>query len=222
MFPRIHFSVERWRKNREYGVWVSTKGRVRLIKNKQYLTPRIDKKGYCLVFTDKGSILVHRLVAYTWLGDKRNEKYTIDHINSNKRDNCISNLRWMPAEINQAYAIFTKCDDDRLEETAPQTSIEQTEQKAKRKKELERLGAFLNANKTKEECASTFIKKLNTGAIKVFYNTQQLTTYEDVLSKKKAIVVDDTLYIHRLVHRSLHDNASPYFGGKWRIEIVDN
>ena len=93
MLPKIHLSVERWRKNTEYGVWVSNQGRVRLLKNKKLLEPRIDKAGYCLVFTDMGAIRVHRLVAYTWLGDRRNEKYTVDHINSNKRDNSIKNLR---------------------------------------------------------------------------------------------------------------------------------
>ena len=126
MLPKIHLSVERWRKNTEYGVWVSNMGRVKLIKNKKFLEPRIDKKGYCLVFTDAGAIKVHRLVAYTWLGDRRNEKYTIDHINSNKRDNRVKNLRWVSEEINLAYARFTKCDED-LEETKPQAAIEQDE-----------------------------------------------------------------------------------------------
>lgn len=126
MLPKIHLSIERWRKNTEYGVWVSNQGRIRLIKNKKFLEPRIDKDGYCLVFTDIGAIKVHRLVAYTWLGDRRNEKYTIDHINSNKRDNRVRNLRWMSEENNLAYAKFTQCDKD-LEETKPQTAIEQDE-----------------------------------------------------------------------------------------------
>jgi hypothetical protein len=126
MLPKIHLSIERWRKNTEYGVWVSNQGRVRLIKNKKFLEPRIDKSGYCLVFTDAGAIKVHRLVAYTWMGGKRNEKYTVDHINSNKRDNRVKNLRWVSEEINLAYAQFTKCNMD-LEETFPQTSIEQDE-----------------------------------------------------------------------------------------------
>lgn len=126
MIPKIHISIERWRKNSEYGVWVSNQGRIRLIKNKKYLEPRIDKNGYCLVFTNAGAIKVHRLVAYTWLGDRRNEKYTVDHINSNKRDNRVSNLRWVSEEINLAYAEFTKC-DTKLEETKPQIAIEQDE-----------------------------------------------------------------------------------------------
>lgn len=112
MLPNFHFSIERWRKNEEYGVWVSTHGRIRLIQNKEFLNIRIDKKGYCTVFTNKGPQLVHRLVAYTWLGGKRNEKYNIDHINSNKRDNSIKNLRWIECELNTAYARYTQTDEE--------------------------------------------------------------------------------------------------------------
>lgn len=126
MFPQFHISLERWRKNTEYGVWVSNQGRIRLIKNKKFLEPRINQNGYCLVFTERGAVAVHRLVAYTWLGDMRNEKYTIDHINSNKRDNSVKNLRWVSEEINLAYAKFTQC-DAKIEETKPQTAIEEDE-----------------------------------------------------------------------------------------------
>ena len=128
MLPIFHFSIERWRKNTEYGVWVSNQGRVRLIKNKQYLEPRINQGGYCMVFTDAGLVFVHRLVAYTWLGGKRNAKYNIDHINANKRDNSVKNLRWVEREVNLAYAAFNACTSS-LEETYPQTSVEQDEKK---------------------------------------------------------------------------------------------
>lgn len=112
MFPNFHFSIERWRKNEEYGVWVSTHGRIRLIQNKEFLNTRIDKSGYCVVFTNKGLQFVHRLVAYTWLGGKRNEKYSIDHINSNKRDNSVKNLRWIECELNTTYARYTRTNEE--------------------------------------------------------------------------------------------------------------
>lgn len=127
MLPNFHFSIERWRKNEEYGVWVSTHGRVRLIQNKEFLNIRIDASGYCCVFTPKGKQLVHRLVAYTWLGGKRNDKYNIDHINSNKRDNSIKNLRWIPVELNQEYARFTFTDVKNSEENPPVQAIEKDE-----------------------------------------------------------------------------------------------
>ena len=108
MLPKIHLTIERWRKNKEYGVYVSTCGRVKLIKNKEILNPRINERGYCTVFTDKGAVMVHRLVAYTWLGGKRNAMYNVDHINSNKRDNSIKNLRWVTIEVNNQYAQYTQ------------------------------------------------------------------------------------------------------------------
>lgn len=108
MLPKIHLTIERWRKNKEYGVYVSTCGRVKLIKNKELLNPRINERGYCTVFTDKGAVMVHRLVAYTWLGGKRNAMYNVDHINSNKRDNSIKNLRWVTIEVNNQYAQYTQ------------------------------------------------------------------------------------------------------------------
>lgn len=108
MLPKIHLTIERWRKNKEYGVYVSTCGRVKLIKNKELLNPRINEKGYCTVFTEKGAVQVHRLVAYTWLGGKRNAMYNVDHINSNKRDNSIKNLRWVTIEVNNQYAQYTQ------------------------------------------------------------------------------------------------------------------
>ena len=125
MLPNLHFSIERWRKNTEYGVWVSTHGRIRLIKNKDFLTPRINNSGYCIVFTDKGREFVHRLVAYTWLGGKRNAKYNIDHINSNKRDNSVRNLRWIEVQLNQDYANYNAVAPSNIDSIA---CIEKTEQ----------------------------------------------------------------------------------------------
>ncbi len=128
MLPNFHFSIERWRKNKEYGVWVSTEGRIRLIQNKEFLNVRIDKSGYCVVFTEKGQQFVHRLVAYTWLGDKRNEKYNIDHINSNKRDNSVRNLRWVKIEINTQYAQYTRTQLDSIECIEKKEDIETRKQ----------------------------------------------------------------------------------------------
>lgn len=165
MFPRIHISIERWRKNTEYGVWVSNKGRVRLIKNKTYLEPRINGKGYCIYFTERGAIMAHRLVAYTWMGGKRSEEYTIDHINSNKRDNRVSNLRWVTEEVNKAYASFIIC-DNQLEEPKLRPSIE----------EEEVLWATINNNSVDENArGQALIKLLESNLIKLRADAIEVT-----------------------------------------------
>ena len=108
MLPVIHLTFERWKKNKDYGVYVSTLGRVKLIKTKELLNPRIDERGYCTVFTQRGAVRVHRLVAYTWLGGKRNAMYNVDHINNNKRDNSVKNLRWVTKQVNEQYAEYVQ------------------------------------------------------------------------------------------------------------------
>lgn len=106
MLPIFHLSVERWRKNKEYGVYVSNFGRIRTLRTKEDVNIRINNSGYSIVFTDKGAEFVHRLVAYTWLGEKRNDSYNIDHINNNKRDNSVKNLRWVEKQVNNEYSSY--------------------------------------------------------------------------------------------------------------------
>lgn len=176
MLPNFHFSIERWRKNIEYGVWVSTEGRVRLIQNKEFLNARIDKSGYCVVFTEKGQQFVHRLVAYTWLGDKRNEKYNIDHINSNKRDNSIKNLRWVKIEINTQYAKYTQTQLDSVD------CIEkaEAEEKPLRERITQKQVSLLMDGKLLFDdypSISKFLKLPNTPPFKVFC-TNVLTAIE--------------------------------------------
>ena len=217
MFPRLHFSIERWRKNTEFGVWVSNHGRVRLIKNKKYLEPRINPKGYCIVFTEKGAVLVHRLVAYTWLGDRRNEKYTIDHINSNKRDNRVSNLRLVSEKINTDYAKFTECSNEEVKETVPDTSIEEDETK---------LEKMYDTGIAKAKRASTFRKAFLDKKIKVFYdgqlhfNNNEITTFEDLYKVKtyyKVSITNDE-FINRIL-MSVRGNKA-YCNGTWTIQVV--
>ena len=47
------------------------------------------------------SFLVHRLVAETFLG-KPKEGYEVDHINENKEDNRVDNLRWITSFENKS------------------------------------------------------------------------------------------------------------------------
>lgn len=63
----------------------------------EVVKPCINKSGYNQINTPTGTTLVHRLVAKTFLG---NSSLEIDHINGNKQNNSISNLRYVTHEEN--------------------------------------------------------------------------------------------------------------------------
>ena len=72
-------------------------GKVFSKKSKRFLKDVIKKNGYKQISLfrngQKKSFLVHRLVGIYYLSNPEN-KPTIDHINRNKSDNRIENLRW--------------------------------------------------------------------------------------------------------------------------------
>ena len=211
MLPRFHLSIERWKKNEEFGVWVSTMGRARLIKNKKYLEPRINEKGYCFVFTEKGCITLHRLVAYTWLGDKRNEKYTIDHIDSNKRNNCISNLRWVPEQINQEYASFTKVTTKELKETVPAASVEQKENL---------IDKIYNSHQTITKRVNAFRLAILNKQLKVVCDGAEIGTFKEMFQIRdtKCYGASNEDFLYRVLMSI--KNESPYAGCNWSVKIA--
>ena len=198
MLPNLHFSIERWRKNEEYGVWVSTHGRIRLIKNKDVLNPRISQSGYCVVFTDKGREFVHRLVAYTWLGGKRNAKYNIDHINSNKRDNSVRNLRWIEVELNQDYAKYTSTPPSRTDTVK---CIEQAE---------------------REHQLVTRCRNGDVALIATDINSQQqklICRYDDLQQALHAITLPKKQELFATIETAIR-TGSPYNNYTWQVREV--
>ena len=74
------------------------------------LKPAIDKKGYEKVYLSVGSkkhtVRVHRLVAKAFI-DNPDNKETVNHIDCNKRNNCVANLEWASNTENMRHA-FSK------------------------------------------------------------------------------------------------------------------
>lgn len=103
---RIHFSVERWRYNKEFEIYVSNKGHFRN-REKKDLPIQIGQGGYCLVYCG-GSvhkhILAHRVVMLTWRPTANAENLTVDHLDHNKRNNALDNLEWVSREENYRRA----------------------------------------------------------------------------------------------------------------------
>lgn len=94
----IHFSIERWKFNKEYNVYVSNQGRFK-DKDKKEIFPA-PCQGYLIFRLGSIWIPAHRLVLKTWM-PVADENLTVDHINHNKRDNSLKNLRWLSKKENE-------------------------------------------------------------------------------------------------------------------------
>ena len=106
MLPKFHFSIERWKYNPTFELYVSNMGHIRN-KSKADIAPRVAPSGYLTVKVG-GSInahmLLHRVVMLTWKPTPEAEKLTVDHLDHNKRNNSLSNLEWVLEEENRRCA----------------------------------------------------------------------------------------------------------------------
>ena len=102
----IHFSVERWKWNPTFGIYVSTKGRFRN-QDKKDIPIQIGDNGYCMVYcggTVHRHLSAHRVVMLTWRPTDNAENLTVDHLDHNKRNNALDNLEWVTVDENQRRA----------------------------------------------------------------------------------------------------------------------
>jgi hypothetical protein len=93
--------MEIWKTVRDFDQYeVSSFGRVR--RNDKILKPHQDTNGYTSVMFSKSGITsrhrIHTLVASTFLEPIAD--CVIDHINSNRSDNCVENLRYITQSKN--------------------------------------------------------------------------------------------------------------------------
>ena len=111
-FPKIKIDVERWKFNEEAQLYVSNKGRVRR-KNGTLLDFKVRRdNGYISIHTkESGFWSVHQLVAQTWIPNSDPTKNTVDHLDHNKRNNCVENLEWCTVTENRARANRDLCYD---------------------------------------------------------------------------------------------------------------
>ena len=89
---------------------VSNLGRLRNKKTKIIAKGSIKKNGYVQVSIDNQNYRLHRLVLQTWRPNEDYEELTVDHINGNRSDNRLENLRWATQEENTAYMLTHRCE----------------------------------------------------------------------------------------------------------------
>lgn len=90
---------------------VSTHGRIRNSKTGRLLKPGINIHGYYYVNlckkNNKKVYYIHYLVAREFIDNHRNKK-CVDHIDHNKLNNCIDNLRWSTYSENSMNRVKSK------------------------------------------------------------------------------------------------------------------
>lgn len=107
IFPTLHIEFEKWKFNKEYGVWVSNFGNFKDIHKRPIPKKVYQQNGYVAVKTKHGNRMAHRLVMYTWCPIEDREAFTVDHIDHNKRNNRVDNLEW----VSQAENVMRAKDD---------------------------------------------------------------------------------------------------------------
>lgn len=97
---------EEWKQSIVANYEVSTHGRVRNIETKHILALEKEEKGYCrlsvVIDGKKKHYPVHRLVAKAFIPNPYNYPQ-VDHIDSDKTNNHISNLRWCTNKQNSQW-----------------------------------------------------------------------------------------------------------------------
>ena len=114
IFPTLHIEFEKWKFNKEYGVWVSNFGNFKDIHKRPIPKKVYQQNGYVAVKTKHGNRMAHRLVMYTWCPIEDREAFTVDHIDHNKRNNRVDNLEW----VSQAENVM-RANDDIVEKPIP-------------------------------------------------------------------------------------------------------
>ncbi len=95
--------IEEWRQVDNLPYEVSSEGKVR--RGGRVLRPRVHSKGYLRIWLSangkRSDEYIHRLVANAFLGAAGAGMH-VDHINGDRADNRLANLRWLTPDENRS------------------------------------------------------------------------------------------------------------------------
>ena len=96
----ILLASEHFRSLRDHpGYGVSNRGRVRNLRTGRTLATKTSNSGYKQVHLNRTCEYIHRLVATEWVPNPEH-KACVDHIDGNKINNLVSNIRWATVTEN--------------------------------------------------------------------------------------------------------------------------
>ena len=113
ILPILHFTIERWKYNEDYEIYVSNLGNFRYKNRKKKVTTKINSSGYISVLSKNGVVAAHRLVLLTFKPIADAAGMTVDHLDSNKRNNSLSNLEWTTRKENLKRAKENRLENER-------------------------------------------------------------------------------------------------------------
>ena len=100
IMPRFFVNCERWKWNDDLRIYVSTHGHVK-DEHKKNIAAKINDSGYFVVSLNSRFYSIHRLVLMTWRPlPNDGVPMTVDHLDSNRRNNHLDNLEWVSQEEN--------------------------------------------------------------------------------------------------------------------------
>lgn len=105
---------EEWKQIEDYDYYISNKGRV--ISKNGLMKPAESKNGYLYICLCKNGIQktfsLHRLIAKYFIFNNNENNNIIDHIDRNRKNNNLENLRWVNYKenaLNSKSVINRKC-----------------------------------------------------------------------------------------------------------------
>lgn len=103
MLPKLHLNIERWKFNKELGIYVSSWGNFKT-KDKTPIKPMTSSNiKYLSIRVDNKCYLAHRVVLSTFKPVK-DKTLTVDHKDHNTKNNHLDNLEWCTISENQQRA----------------------------------------------------------------------------------------------------------------------